>query len=87
MDFLKMLIEDFGPPAPDWRADLAAGRLRADGFEQVHGVAAAGGAVASLLASAGFTAAAAGQERPVGNGIVVSADFGGRPGACPQPRR
>jgi GNAT superfamily N-acetyltransferase len=31
--------------------------LRADGFEQVHAVAAGGGAAASLLASAGFTAA------------------------------
>lgn len=31
--------------------------LRADGFEQVHTVAARGGAAASLLASAGFTAA------------------------------
>ena len=36
--------------APTW--------LRADGFEQVHAVAAGGGAAASLLASAGFTAAA-----------------------------
>jgi GNAT superfamily N-acetyltransferase len=31
--------------------------LRADGFEQVHAFAAGGGAGASLLASAGFTAA------------------------------
>ena len=30
--------------------------LRADGFEQVHAFAAGGGAGASLLASAGFTA-------------------------------
>ena len=38
--------------APDRRGDAAAGTA----FEQVHALAAAGGAAASLLASAGFTA-------------------------------
>ena len=41
--------------------------LRADGFEQVHAFAAPGGAGASLLASAGFTAA--GQDAGRADGL------------------
>lgn len=45
--------------------------LRADGFEQVHACAAAGGAVASLLASAGFTAVGQDADRADGRGRLI----------------
>jgi GNAT superfamily N-acetyltransferase len=45
--------------------------LRADGFEQVHASGAADGAVASLLASAGFTAADQDTDRADGRGRLI----------------